>query len=101
MRPGPSRPGRVTLISKGAAEIVYDCTLGQALSDTDELDILVADFTRGLYLKGIPVRTISDHETAGGGKPERSGLRKRVVAFGRLTADQRHQLEGFISVYAR
>jgi hypothetical protein len=96
MKPGPDQPGRVTQISTEAVEISY-ITDGSKVADTDELDILVADFTRGLHLQWIPVQTISDCSS----EECDHFVRKRIVAFGKLTGDQRRDLQSFIRAYAR
>ena len=97
MSPGPSIPGKVTCISPESVEIVYDQINGTKLTETDELDILAADFARPIYLERLPVKVISDAATSGF-----TGLtaRKRVLAFDRMTADQRNQLQGFIYSFA-
>jgi hypothetical protein len=98
MRPAPSRPGKLLRISKEAAEIIYCQVDGSCATATDELDILVPDFIRGLFLERVPVKTVSDLPAA----PSESGehdydrMRKRVVSFGNLTADQVGQLQSFI-----
>ena len=99
MSPGPAKPGQVTRISDEAAEILYNSADGSKMADTDELNILVADFARGLYLERIPVKTISDDSAAAGGGRWDDRIRKRVVAFGKLTADQKCQLHSFIASF--
>lgn len=101
MRPGPGQPGLVTRISREAVEIFYNVTNGSKVADTDELDILVADFTRGLHLQRIPVITVSDCSAEPSGHFSCSNLRKRIVAFGNLTGNQRSELQSFIHAYAR
>jgi hypothetical protein len=58
MRPAPSRPGKLLRISKEAAEIIYCQVDGSCETATDELDILVPDFIRGIFLERVPVKTI-------------------------------------------
>ena len=60
MRPAPSCPGKLLRISWDAAEIVY---CGAEISTepmTAEIDVLVPDFIRGIFLEKIPVTTVSD-----------------------------------------
>jgi hypothetical protein len=97
MKPGPSRPGKVTCISPDSVEIVYDQINGTQLAETDELDILAADFVRPIYLEGLPVKLISD-DSASGFRDLRA--RKRVLVFDHLTTNQRNQLQSFIYSFA-
>jgi len=97
MSPGPSIPGKVTCISPESVEIVYDQINGTKLTETDELDILAADFARPIYLEGLPVKMISDLAASGFRDPT---ARKRVLAFDQMTADQRNQLQSFIYSFA-
>jgi hypothetical protein len=100
LRPGPARPGQVTRISLDTVEIAYDQVNGSNLPETSEFDIVAADFGQVVLLQRIPVKMISDRaEKATGDRPS-SSARKRVLAFGDLTADQRSQLQGFIYSYA-
>jgi len=102
MRPAPSRPGKLLRISDESAEIIYCQINGSCEAATDESDILVPDFTRGLFLERIPVETVADlpapASVAGADGYER--MRKRVVSFGKLTPDQIGQLQSFICSYA-
>jgi hypothetical protein len=100
MRPGPGSSGRVDRISAEAVEIVYRPTNGSNAPETEELDILVADFTCGLFMRGVPVKTISDSSTEPGGCPASSNLRRRILAFAELKAGQRIELERFIQNFA-
>ncbi len=102
MRPAPACPGKLLRISDEAAEIIYRQVNGTCETATDELDILVPDFTRGLYLERIPVKTVADQPAASPAAeaPGDKRLRKRVVSFGKLTADQIGQLRSFISSFA-
>jgi hypothetical protein len=93
MRPGPSRPGKVTCIGIESVEIVYDSVNEINPVATKELDILAADFVRPVYLGRLPVKMISDGSAGGNSS---STTRKRVLAFDRMTADQRNQLQSFI-----
>jgi hypothetical protein len=102
MRPAPSRPGKLLRISDEAAEILYSQVNGSSEKATDELDILVPDFTRGLYLERIPVQTVSDRPVSTFAAVEHGEqpMRKRVVSFGKLTPDQIAQLQSFMCSYA-
>jgi hypothetical protein len=102
MRPAPACPGKLLRISDQGAEIVYPQVNGACEKATDELDILVPDFTRGLYLERIPVKTVVDQPAASPPTDAAGdrGLRKRVVSFSKLTSDQLGQLRSFISLYA-
>lgn len=102
MRPAPACPGKLLRISDAAAEIIYRQVNGACEKPTDELDILVPDFTRGLYLERIPVKTVVDQPAASSPTDAAGdrGLRKRVVSFGKLTADQLGQLRSFMSSFA-
>lgn len=100
MRPGPGSSGRVDRISAAAVEIVYRSTNGSNASETDELDILVADFTRGVFMRGVPVKTLSDSSTEPDDCPASPNLRRRILVFDELKADQRMELERFIQNYA-
>lgn len=97
MKPGPPKPGKITRISSESIEIVYDPIGSPPPGATGELDILAADFVRPVCLQRLPVKMVSD--TAAGGN---IGLpvRKRVLAFDRMTADQRNQLQSFICSFA-
>lgn len=97
MKPGPSRPGKVTRISATSVEIIYDSIDSARPDDTGELDILAADFVRPVYLERLPVRMVSDSATSGNTGPP---VRKRVLAFDRMTADQHNQLQSFIYSFA-
>jgi hypothetical protein len=97
MSPGPSIPGKVTRISPKSVEIVYEQVNGTKLAETDALDILAADFVRPIYLEGLPVKVVSDGAASGTASPT---VRKRVLAFDRMTADQRNQLQSFIYSFA-
>jgi len=101
MKPGQGEPGRVARISVEAVEILYNANCDSRIADTDELDILVADFTRGLYLHRVPVKTVSDCAAEPMGLLEHSCVRRRIVAFGNLTGEQRSELQSFIHAYAR
>jgi len=102
MRPAPSSPGKLLCISEEAAEIIYCQIDGSCETETDELDILVPDFTRGLYLERIPVKTVVDRPatTSVADTNGYERMRKRVVSFGKLTADQIGRLQSFICSYA-
>jgi len=97
MKPGPSRPGKVTRISATSVEIIYDSIDSARPDDTDELDILAADFVRPVYLERLPVRMVSDSATSDNTGPP---VRKRVLAFDPMTADQHNQLQSFIYSFA-
>jgi hypothetical protein len=97
MKPGPSRPGKVTRISATSVEIIYDSIDSERPAETGELDILAADFVRPVYLERLPVRMVSDSATSGNTGPP---VRKRVLAFDRMTADQHNQLQSFIYSFA-
>jgi hypothetical protein len=97
MSPGPSMPGKVTCISPDSVEIVYDQINGTQLAETEELDILAADFVRPIYLEGLPVKLISDDSASGF---RDLTARKRVLVFDHLTTDQRNQLQSFIYSFA-
>jgi len=103
MRPAPSRPGKLQRISREAAEIIYCGVENSTEPMTAEIDVLVPDFTRGIFLKNIPVSTVSDLPA-----PESVGrengydrLRKRVVKFERVNSEQLGQLQSFIWSYAK
>ena len=102
MRPAPSRPGKLLCISKDAAEIIYCQVDGSCEMATDELDILVPDFTRGIFLEKVRVMTVSDLPAApsAAGEHGYDRMRKRVVRFENLTADQVGQLQSFIYSHA-
>jgi hypothetical protein len=102
MRPAPSRPGKLLRISKEAAEIIYCQVDGSCEMATDELDILVPDFTRGIFLEKVRVKTVSDLPAATSTSREHGydRMRKRVVSFENLTADQVGQLQSFIYSHA-
>jgi hypothetical protein len=97
MSPGPSIPGKVTRISPESVEIVYDQLNGTQLAEDGALDIVAADFVRPIYLEGLPVKVISDRAA---GDIRDQAARKRVLAFDRMTADQRNQLQSFIYSFA-
>jgi hypothetical protein len=97
MRPGPSQPGKVTCIGVESVEIVYDSVNEINPVATEELDILAADFVRPVYLERIPVKVISDSAASGTPNPK---AHKRVLAFDRMTAEQRNQLQSFIYSFA-
>jgi hypothetical protein len=104
MRPAPAGPGRLLRISDDAAEILYGQLNCAPESETRELDILVPGFTRGIYLEKVPVETVSDAPAGpppAGGNGQAPWLRKRVVAFRRLSPDQTAQLKSLILSYAR
>jgi hypothetical protein len=98
MRPAPSRPGKLLCISSAAAEIIYCQVNGSCDAATDELDVLVPDFTRGIFLERIPVKTVSDLPAPPSAAREHDyeKMRKRVVSFEKLTPDQLGQLQSFI-----
>ena len=96
MRPGPGPPGRVVRISIAAAEVVYEAPDGVQAPETRELDILVAGFTRGVYLRRVPVATLSDRPVEPPAPVAGASPRRRVVAFGGLTGVQRGELQSFI-----
>ena len=102
MRPAPSRPGKLLRISKEAAEIIYCQVDGSCATATDELDILVPDFIQGIFLERVPVKTVSDlpAATSTSGEHGYDRMRKRVVSFENLTADQVGQLQSFIYSHA-
>ncbi len=100
MRPGPGSLGLVNRISVATVEVIYSLSNGSKAAETDELDILVADFTRGLCLQGMPVKTLSDCSTEPGDQASSSDLRRRVLAFSELKPDQRIELQRFIQNYA-
>jgi hypothetical protein len=103
MRPAPSRPGKLLRISKDAAEIIYCQTDSITGTMTAEIDILVPDFTRGIFLDGIPMKTISDMPVAKSAaiEDEYDCMRKRVVKFEKLTSEQLGQLQSLIYSYAK
>jgi hypothetical protein len=90
----------VDRISAAAIEIVYRSSNGSNASETDELDILVADFTRGVFMRGVPVKTLSDCSTELSDPSSPSSLRRRILVFRELTANQRLELQSFIQNYA-
>lgn len=98
MKPGPGGPGKVTRISSESIEIVYDPIGSPPPDETGELDILAADFVRPVCLQRLPVRMVSD--TAADDADSVPRVRKRVLAFDRMTADQRNQLQSFICSFA-
>lgn len=97
MKPGPSRPGKVTRISTESAEIIYDSIDSAQPGETGELDILAADFVRPVCLERLPVKMVSDRAADG---KKGTPVRTRVLAFDRITADQRNQLQSFIYSFA-
>jgi hypothetical protein len=98
MSPGPSTPGRVTRISTGSVEIVFDPAAAAAPpAETGRLDIIAADFARPVCLQGLPFKLISDGLSNGRSGPP---VCKRVLAFDRMTADQCRQLQSFIYSFA-
>lgn len=103
MRPAPSRPGRLLRISRGAAEIVYCSAESSTEPMTAEIDVLVPDFIRGIFLEKIPVTTVSDLPAPDFIVKENGydQLRKRVVRFERLTPEQLGELQSFIYSYAK
>jgi hypothetical protein len=70
---------------------------------TAEIDVLVPDFIRGIFLEKIPVTTVSDLPAPDFVVKENGydQLRKRVVRFERLTPEQSGQLQSFIYSYAK
>jgi hypothetical protein len=98
MRPAPSRPGKLMRISRDAAEITYFSIEGSNEPMTAEIDVLVPDFTRGIFLEKIPVSTVSDLPAPESVVREEGYdmMRKRVVKFESLTAEQFGQLQSFI-----
>jgi hypothetical protein len=103
MRPAPSRPGKLMRISREAAEIIY-CSAENATEPiTAEIDVLVPDFTRGILLKKIPVGTLSDRPAPEYVVQENGydRMRKRVVKFERMSAEQLGELKSFIFSYAK
>lgn len=62
------------------------------------MDILVPDFTRGIYFERIPVKTVSDRPVSTFAAEENSKerMRKRVVRLGKLSPDQMAQLQSFM-----
>lgn len=103
MRPAPSRPGKLLRISRDAAEIVYCSAESSTEPMTAEIDVLVPDFIRGIFLEKMPVTTVSD-QPAPDSVVEENGydrMRKRVVKFKRLTSEQLGQLQSFIYSYAK
>lgn len=103
MRPAPSKPGRLLRISREAAEIVYCSDESSTVPMTAEIDVLVPDFIRGIFLEKIPVTTVSDLPAPDFAVKENGydQLRKRVVKFERLTPEQLGQLQSFIYSYAK
>jgi len=103
MRPAPSRPGRLLRISRDAAEIVYCSAERSTEPMTAEIDVLVPDFIRGIFLEKIPVTTVSDLPASDLAVKENGydQLRKRVVRFERLTPEQLGELQSFIYSYAK
>jgi hypothetical protein len=97
MSPGPATPGRVTRISNGSVEIVFDPAAAAPPAETGRLDIIAADFARPVCLQGLPFKLISDGLSNGRSGPP---VCKRVLAFDRMTADQRRQLQSFIYSFA-
>jgi len=97
MRPGLPRPGKVTRINSESIEIIYDPIDSPPPGETGELDILAADFVRPVCLQRLPVKMLSDTAAKGYIGPP---VRKRVLAFDRMTADQRNQLQSFICSFA-
>ena len=103
MRPAPSCPGKLLRISRSAAEIVYCSAESSTEPMTAEIDVLVPDFIRGIFLEKIPVTTVSDQPAPDFIVKENGydQLRKRVVRFERLTPEQSGQLQSFIYSYAK
>jgi len=104
MRPAPSRPGRLLRISRDAAEIVYCSAESSTEPMTAEIDVLVPDFIRGIFLEKIPVTTVSDLPVVDPLPVREEGydrMRKRVVKFERLTPEQFGQLQSFIYSYGK
>jgi hypothetical protein len=97
MSPGPSVPGKVTRISPESVEILYVAVPDRNPVDTEEIDILAADFVRPVRLERFPVRLISDVSTTGGAGPT---ARRRVLGFNGITPEQRNQLQSFIYSFA-
>jgi hypothetical protein len=98
MRPAPLRPGKLMRISRDAAEIIYCSIEGSNESMTSEIDVLVPDFTRGIFLEKMTVSTVSDLPAPESVVREEGYemMRKRVVKFERLTSEQIGQLRSFI-----
>jgi len=103
MRPAPSCPGKLLRISRSAAEIVYCSAESSTEPMTAEIDVLVPDFIRGIFLEKIPVTTVSDLPAPDFIVKENGydQLRKRVVRFERLTPEQLGELQSFIYSYAK
>jgi hypothetical protein len=71
---------------------------------TAQIDVLVPDFIRGIFLEKIPVRTVSDLPVADPLSVREEGydrMRKRVVKFEGLTSEQFGQLQSFIYSYGK
>jgi hypothetical protein len=104
MRPAPSCPGKLLRISRSAAEIVYCSAESSTEPMTAEIDVLVPDFIRGIFLEKIPVTTVSDLPVVDQLPVREEGydrMRKRVVKFERLTPEQFGQLQSFIYSYGK
>lgn len=80
-------------ISRGGLAFRY-VTTAEELEESPKLDILTSD-TR-FSVEEIPIRNISDSEIVKEYSSSNLGLRRRSVQFGKLTDDQRSQLEYFI-----
>ena len=104
MRPAPSCPGTLLRISLSVAEIVYCSAESSTEPMTAEIDVLVPDFIRGIFLEKIPVTTVSDLPVVDQLPVREEGydrMRKRVVKFERLTPEQFGQLQSFIYSYGK
>jgi hypothetical protein len=104
MRPAPSCPGKLLRISRSAAEIAYCSAESSTEPMTAEIDVLVPDFIRGIFLEKIPVTTVSDRPVVDQLPVREEGydrMRKRVVKFERLPPEQFGQLQSFIYSYGK
>jgi len=98
VRPGSTFPGQVTEVSRTGLVFLYPDT-GTGLGGDGWIDVLVADFQKGLHLQGVPVKTVSDRTLGEGGGSGGFPLRKRVVTFEKMSLEQRAELEFFLRVF--
>ena len=88
--PDISKLGQIKDISMGGLAFKY--LADEVRSDgAGELDIIIRQ--NSFCVKGIPIKTVSDHELAKENAFSTVRLRQQGVQFGALTPDQASQLE--------
>ena len=99
LRPGSIKAGQITDISRSGLSFSY-YHKGKATIEPTEMDILLPDFTRGIFLRNLAIKTVWDTFLSKSPLFGSAPIRKQGVVFEKLNSTQISDLERFIRSYS-